>query len=855
MYQQLEQVKEELKNNLVEFLIKSGVKQDKNKKFFQCINPDHNDRSPSMHIFSPPDGTKIAKCFGCGAAYDIFAANAVINAKPLMGYEFLTENVASLAQMFEIPLELRPMSEEEVEQMNLKSAFRIVTNTIVSNLQTTDYESIDSQVYEYLVEKQLDDPKKCAYYSIGTINNYNDLILDLKSKNISDSILQKAGITPQIFSPQNLIFVFSDEFGNPVGFAARNCHYKKEDGSSKYYNSSNSEIFNKSKLLYNLNRALRRRTFQGRTSVYIVEGYTDAIALDYLGLKTVSICGSFLTNDHIHLLQRVGITDIILLLDGDDAGKAAADKIVATMEGIRNFRVRIALLPEGYDPDQLAKEKGIDGLFQLTHFSPFEWRLAQFKDTTDLNGHEIASKMIPLIVNERSAIERDKMSKIVSERCDIPLSTVRQEVFSITNEKDIRMKEEREAIIDNHIKLLKKTPEDTEAIIRGTLTSLKNVGTRNLEAYGNEECVHEILSLQVRQEDEGELQSFYFWRMKKLGLTLDGNVFGKLAILNGEPNAGKTSFLVNFIIDLLKAGESDSKNNTVGNNEHINNISIIFHTVDDSRHEIIPRFISALAYEYFKGVTINNVSDPNKYTGKYQNSFKEARNLAYSQLINWAKEGRLIIKDSSHGKNIHAAHSLIESAKLKYPQNKIVYIVDNMYDLTDFETVNDENLRTKKLSSGLKDTAANEQVLIVATAEYRKGDDKNTSNTRLNEKMRGSKGMEYDANWIGHLINELHSSEKSEFYYTENPVLPGTRVSRDEKLPVITLKITKNKITGYKNEIHYLFNSDKAVYEEVNDRNVIKLSSSAKSKIIGDFNISPEDSAGHIETAFNGAII
>ena len=91
------------------------------------------------------------------------------------------------------------------------------------------------------------------------------------------------------------------------------------------------------------------------------------------------------------------------------------------------------------------------------------------------------------------------------------------------------------------------------------------------------------------------------------------------------------------------------------------------------------------------------------------------------------------------------------------------------------------------------------------------------------------KTLEYDANWIGHLINDLHTIESTEMYFSEKTYENGN-VPQNEKLPVITLKVGKNKITDFKGDIHYYFLPSKALFMEVNKSNIQLIHPNLRSK-------------------------
>jgi DNA primase len=157
-----------------------------------------------------------------------------------------------------------------------------------------------------------------------------------------------------------LIFPIHDAEGRLVGFSSRRL---RDDNPRvpKYLNSSLSDGFDKSSILYGWHVALPeiRRT----QAVYVVEGYKDALALHAVGLTNcVALCGTAFTHKQAELLCSQA-RQIYLLMDGDAAGLSAAMRIEAQLrEQITCHKIR---LPRGQDPDSLLLEKGVSGLRNL----------------------------------------------------------------------------------------------------------------------------------------------------------------------------------------------------------------------------------------------------------------------------------------------------------------------------------------------------------------------------------------------------------------------------------------------------------------------------------------------------------
>ncbi|MHA1830032.1 MAG: CHC2 zinc finger domain-containing protein, partial [Candidatus Helarchaeota archaeon] len=116
---ELKNFKEELKLYLRDYLEHKGIYPNKNG-FYTCIFPDHEDKTPSMHIY-PGSDNKILHCFGCNRNLDIFGAAHILDGYPRHGPEFVTVTLKKLAELFGLPTNLleqfKGTSEQELEDI------------------------------------------------------------------------------------------------------------------------------------------------------------------------------------------------------------------------------------------------------------------------------------------------------------------------------------------------------------------------------------------------------------------------------------------------------------------------------------------------------------------------------------------------------------------------------------------------------------------------------------------------------------------------------------------------------------------------------------------------------------------
>lgn len=191
----------------------------------------------------------------------------------------------------------------------------------------------------------------------GGLHTIRQLMDNAREHSIMPDDLVEAGILMQgktvFYSPyeERIIFPISDHNGRICGFGGRT--YKKDDERAKYYNSRDSDFFSKGNILFGLSNA--KKTIQQTGSVFLVEGYTDCIAMAQHGfLATVATLGTACTANHLKLLGRYA-PEIVIIYDGDNAGNQAINRI-AQLCWQANIEPFVVTLPAGHDPASLLAE-------------------------------------------------------------------------------------------------------------------------------------------------------------------------------------------------------------------------------------------------------------------------------------------------------------------------------------------------------------------------------------------------------------------------------------------------------------------------------------------------------------------
>lgn len=496
-----------LYSHLEEYLEDQGIDTTKN---FKCILPSHDDKNPSMGLVP----SKLAfHCFGCGASGGIFNACAYLEDKPANGPGFIPENLMYLAEKYDVELEHAELTEEELYELDTHRAYRITADSIVSGSRTKRF---DSATKSRGWSREI-----CDRFGVGCVASY---------KHHKD-VLKKAGFTvgflgdvdldrTDIFSEDCVIFTIRDDHGRPVGFASRNLNFNGEKkNGSKFVNQRGTgvkcNIYRKSERLFGLDQVLKNKG-KGQESVYIFEGYGDVVTAAEHGLDTTcGIGGTALTEEHVLLLKKHNIYNIILCLDGDTAGRRETARLLDERLGShKDLSIYVMVIPEDLDPDEYIRTHGIDKFKEIKKWTAFEWRLNQFEDTTE--AEDICKSMIPLIVNETSYIQQEKMSTALAKATSITLKTIQRELGRLQNAKEAKIDRDRSVILDSLSTSLRKTPADAEYAIQEAKTSLLDLSKRyELDSLSADSCLDMINKFKSHQESlDGKFTGF------RLGLDL-----------------------------------------------------------------------------------------------------------------------------------------------------------------------------------------------------------------------------------------------------------------------------------------------------------------------------------------------
>ncbi len=421
-------VVEQIKSHLdIIAVVSEHLHLSRKGKSYWGLCPFHEEKEPSFQV---DPGRQVFKCFGCNEGGDVISF--LMKVKGLSFAETLEE----LSEQTGIPLERGPRRERKSEKKAFYEAGRHALEFYVRMLFSVEGQT----ALAYLKDRGLK-IETIQEFSIGYAPDAWDALLNhLRQKGVSQENAYKCGLVIDKKSGghydrfrDRVMFPIRDLSGEVIAFGGRCIG----SGEPKYINSPESPVFEKRKVLYNLEHA--KGMIRGSGAV-IVEGYMDVISLHNAGyMGAVATLGTALGEDHIRFLRR--FTDnITLVFDGDEAGRKA---MFRALEPFLNASVipKVVILPAGMDPDDMAR-KDIQAWNDLISQARSIWDFIfnesfSSKDPSKFeNQSTILRDLAPMIARVKDATIRDVLSEGLAVRLKVSPDMVARHVRS-RGEKDI----------------------------------------------------------------------------------------------------------------------------------------------------------------------------------------------------------------------------------------------------------------------------------------------------------------------------------------------------------------------------------------------------------------------------------
>jgi len=421
---------------------------------YKGLCPFHDDTTPSFMV-SP--AKNICHCFACGEG-----GNAV---NFLMKHEQITypEALRWLAKKYNIEIEEKELTPEEKQQQSERESMFIVNEWAMQYFQDIlkndpDGIAIGKQYFrsrgirDDIVEK----------FNLGYALPQRDALAKAALKaGYQEEFLVKTGLCVERKDQEGrrkedspladrysgrVIFPWLNVSGKVVAFGGRLLDSRTKGVQQKYVNSPDSEIYHKERELYGLFQAKKAIVKEDR--VFMVEGYTDVIAMHQCGIENVvANSGTALSEFQIRILRRF-TQNITLLYDGDEAGihaaKRGTDMLLAA-----GMNIKVLLLPDGDDPDSFSRKHSATELKEYidenqTDFITFKTRVTVENVTDPVKRSEGIGGIVKSISVIPDQILRSTYLSELSQKMGIKEQTLLNSMNDMIR-KDIEDKEKERA--------------------------------------------------------------------------------------------------------------------------------------------------------------------------------------------------------------------------------------------------------------------------------------------------------------------------------------------------------------------------------------------------------------------------
>ena len=404
--------------------------------------PFHGEKTPS---FSVSSDKQLYHCFGCGAGGNVFSF--------IMETEGLSfvEAVGKMAKRVNISLpeaeEAGAAANERNESLKYWFEGHSLTAKFYNHILTSTDEGKEAREY---LRKRGFTKDAIDTFQIGYAPNSWDLLTNfLEKRQLPLTEMAESGLlSVRDFDKKTydrfrdrIMFPIWNKNGEIIAFGGRIL----KEGNPKYLNSPESSVFTKSDILYYFHKARQKMRKKGEAVLF--EGYVDVISAWRAGIENgVATLGTALTDVHVKMLRR-NVDKVILCYDADDAGQNATFKNAKVLEEA-GLQVRVARLPEGYDPDDYIQKHGPEQFNQ--NVISQSMTLMAFKFQYLRRGKNLLDEgermdYIHTVLKEISqltrAVERDHYLRQLAEEFSLSLEALKQEqvqIFKVQKRKEKR---------------------------------------------------------------------------------------------------------------------------------------------------------------------------------------------------------------------------------------------------------------------------------------------------------------------------------------------------------------------------------------------------------------------------------
>jgi DNA primase len=400
---------------------------------WQGLCPFHSEKTPS---FSVNAGEGLYYCFGCHASGDVITFVREIEH---LGFADAVEWLAPKAG-----ITLRYSDRDEGEGRKRRTKLVDIMAKAVAWYHERLLAAPDAGAARKYLRDRGFDGGVVREFQIGWAPDSWDALckaLRLGEKDARDTGLGRVNSRGRLQDHfrARVLFPIYDAEVRPVSFGGRILPGTEVPGNQgKYKNTTETPLYNKSRVLYGLERA--KAAIVNTGTAVICEGYTDVIGFHRSSVPlAVATCGTALTDDHVALLNRFAARRLVLAFDADGAGQAAAARFYR-WEREHDLEVAVADLPAGLDPADVARTdperlaKAVDGAVPFLRF-----RLDRAFAAADLSTNEGrargAERALEVIAEHPADLVRDQYVMDVASRCRIEPDRLRAQLAAIRSRR------------------------------------------------------------------------------------------------------------------------------------------------------------------------------------------------------------------------------------------------------------------------------------------------------------------------------------------------------------------------------------------------------------------------------------
>lgn len=365
---------------------------------FVGLCPFHQEKTPSFHVHRD---RQFFHCFGCGKGGDVFRF-----VEEIEGVGFF-DALKSLAERYGIPLPQRQTFGDA--ESRERDALLAMQEIALRHYR----ESLGGEALAYLKRRGVSD-QAIETFALGYAPPGATLVRVLEREGFSRGLIAASGLAVEREDGKlydrfrrRLMFPIHNEQGKPIAFGGR----ALGDDEPKYLNSSDTRLYTKKRVLFNLHRA--KESIRKLDCSILVEGYMDVIGLYQAGVtNAVASCGTALSEEHVRALRRHS-ERVVINFDPDSAGANAAERSIRLLLQ-ESMRVRVLTLEDGLDPDEFVAAHGAEAYARRLESaeSYFHWLAARARARFDLRTAEGRMEAFREVL--RPALERvpDKLERL-----------------------------------------------------------------------------------------------------------------------------------------------------------------------------------------------------------------------------------------------------------------------------------------------------------------------------------------------------------------------------------------------------------------------------------------------------------